>query len=176
MKNPLSDQAEHIARGFPPILEGNPRALILGSMPGQASLKENQYYAHKRNAFWPIMGELLGFDSQQHYENRIRYLPENSIAVWDVLKTCVRPGSLDSAIAESSIVVNDFATLFMDFPGIKLVAFNGQTAARYWHKYVLPTQAVPESLRTAILPSTSPAHASISLVQKQQRWQEVLLS
>ncbi|GFZ79844.1 DNA-deoxyinosine glycosylase [Pseudohongiella nitratireducens] len=176
MKEILSDQAEHIARGFSPILGQRPRVLILGSMPGQASLEANQYYAHPRNAFWPIMAALFAIDGQQSYESRARQLTEKGVAVWDVLKACIRPGSLDSAIAESTIVVNDFSRLFRDFPEIRLVAFNGQAAARYWHKYVMPEQAVPSALRTAVLPSSSPAHASLNLIQKQQRWREVLLS
>lgn len=166
----------HEARGFPPVISGRPRVLILGSMPGQASLSANQYYAHKRNGFWPIMAELFGIDVHLSYSERIQALVDHGVALWDVLETCTRPGSLDSAIAEDSVVVNDFSSLFVNYPGIHLVAFNGQTAARYWRKYVDPEQAVPKTLITAVLPSSSPAHASLTLAQKQQRWREVILS
>lgn len=169
-------QSAHKARGFPPVLSGNPRVLILGSMPGQASLNANEYYAHKRNGFWPIMAELFDVNVHLNYPERIQALVDNGVALWDVLETCTRPGSLDSAIAEDSAVVNDFTSLFVDFPGIHLVAFNGQTAAQYWRKYVEPEQAVPNTLITAVLPSSSPAHASLTLAQKQQRWREVILS
>lgn len=169
-------QSEHMARGFPPVLSGNPRVLILGSMPGQASLAAHQYYAHKRNGFWPIMAELFGIGVHLTYAARVQALVDNRVALWDVLETCTRPGSLDSAIAEDTAVVNDFSSLFVNFPDIHLVAFNGQTAARYWRKYVWPKQSVPDTLVTATLPSSSPAHASLTLVQKQQRWREVILS
>lgn len=165
-----------LARGFPPVVGGRPRVLILGSMPGQASLDAQQYYAHKRNAFWPIMSVLFDIDVQRSYSARVQSLIDNGVALWDVLESCTRPGSLDSAISEASAVVNNFSSLFVNFPGIELVAFNGQTAARYWQKYVEPRQSLPDNLVTAVLPSTSPAHASVTLTQKQQRWREVLLS
>lgn len=167
-------QSEHKARGFAPIIGGRPRVLILGSMPGQASLSAFQYYAHPRNAFWPIMAALFGIDHRQRYEARAQALVANEMAVWDVLESCDRPGSLDSAIAEESVIVNDFSELFLNFPSIELVAFNGQTAARYWHKYVSPLQRIPDDLNVAELPSTSPAHASITFAQKQHRWREVI--
>lgn len=169
-------EPKHQARGFAPIIGGSPRLIILGSMPGQASLSAFQYYAHPRNAFWPIMADLFAFDANMAYEQRVQVLVKKGVAVWDVLESCIRPGSLDSAIAEDSAVVNDFTQLFGKFSSISLVAFNGQTAAKYWQKYVAQVQPLPELLPTAVLPSSSPAHASLTLAQKQQRWREVLLS
>ena len=91
----MSDQA----RCFPPIASPDARILILGSMPGRASLAAGQYYAHPRNAFWPIMGSLLDFDASRDYPARVDALKVAGIAVWDILDSCHRPGSLDSAIA-----------------------------------------------------------------------------
>ena len=93
-------------RSFEPIVGHQPRILILGSMPGTASLHATQYYAHPRNAFWPIISELFDLPSGD-YETRAALLARKGVAVWDVLKTCFRAGSLDSAIDDRTIVVND---------------------------------------------------------------------
>src|SRR5689334_12191637 len=93
---------------FPPIVADNSKVLILGSMPGVASIKVRQYYAHPRNAFWPIMGALFGVDPLLPYPERIARVRAAGVALWDSLQACVRPGSLDSAITEE--VSNDFPT------------------------------------------------------------------
>ncbi len=95
--------------GFPPIARADARLLILGSLPGRASLDARRYYAHPRNAFWPILGDLLGFDPAAPYQARVDALLAARVAVWDVCAAAVRPGSLDAAIAPASVRPNDFA-------------------------------------------------------------------
>src|SRR3954462_2146542 len=97
---------------FPPIESRTARVLVLGSMPGTASLRASQYYAYQHNAFWPIMGGLFGAGPEIPYAKRIAILRRAGLAVWDVLASCAREGSLDADIDEGSIVLNDFRTFF----------------------------------------------------------------
>ena len=98
--------------GFPPVAEASARVLILGSMPGIASLEKNEYYALPRNAFWRVMGDLFGAGAELTYEEKLQTLSSRGIALWDVLKTCYRPGSLDSSIVASSMELNDFTAIY----------------------------------------------------------------
>lgn len=157
---------------FPPIAQADARVLILGSMPGKASLEANQYYAHPRNMFWPIMGELVGAFPALDYAERTRSLTANGIALWDVLKSCHRPGSLDADIDKSTMVANDFAAFFAAHPHINRVFFNGATAEQAFRRYVLPTIET-KSLMLHRLPSTSPAHAALSYHQKLESWRVI---
>lgn len=158
--------------GFPPIARADARVLILGSMPSEASLAAGQYYGHPRNAFWPILAELLGFDSRSAYEQRVQAIQAAGIAVWDVLASCVRPGSADADIAAESIIVNDFATFFVDHPGIRAIYCNGTMADTLFRRHVRPL--VPSSVQTyGRLPSTSPAHAARSLTEKIEAWRMI---
>lgn len=145
--------------------------LILGSMPGRASLEAQQYYAHPRNAFWQILDRLLGVDSSLPYHQRIEELNNRGIAVWDVLRSCARATSLDSDIVESSIVPNDFNGFYQVHPKIADVYFNGAKAEATYRKHVLPLLS-PEhaSLSYTRLPSTSPANATFTLDAKIQAW------
>lgn len=161
---------------FPPIVGPHNRILLLGSMPGLASLRAGQYYAHPQNLFWPILGALLGFDPQAPYAVRVAHLQQAGVAVWDVLARCVRPGSLDAEIDLASAEPNDLIGLLRASPGIRRVCFNGAMAEKVFRRQVLPQCVlagldVPELLR---LPSTSPANASIPLAQKQACWREAL--
>lgn len=160
--------------GFPPLADVRAETLILGSIPGVASLQAQRYYAHPRNQFWGILAALLGFEAQLDYADKVRALLEAKIAVWDVVKTCHRPGSLDTAIDKSSIVANDFATFFLDHPDINRVFFNGASAEQSFRKLVLPTLPDGLQLRLQRLPSTSPAHAASDFQQKLQRWQLIV--
>ncbi|MGZ8237739.1 MAG: DNA-deoxyinosine glycosylase [Methylobacter sp.] len=158
---------------FEPVADSNSEILILGSMPGRESLAAEQYYAHRRNAFWKIMSDLLGFDPDSSYETRLQELKTARIALWDVLQSCTRVGSLDSSIDAGSISVNDFRSFFRTHANIHAVFFNGAMAESTYRKYVLPTvSAVPVSYTR--LPSTSPAHASLSYEQKLQVWRTAL--
>jgi len=158
---------------FPPIEDADASVLILGSMPGVESLRAGQYYAHPRNTFWPIMGDLMGAGPSLDYLARVAILKSNGIALWDVLASCVRKGSLDSAIAEDSIAANDFKAFFLAHPEIERVFFNGAMAEKCFHKHV-PLLPETRSLQFHRLPSTSPAHASLSYQQKLAAWRVVV--
>ena len=160
---------------FPPVLGDQPRLLILGSMPGEASLRLGRYYGHGRNAFWPIMSRLLALPADADYGARTQALREHGIALWDVIAACVRTGSLDSNIQPHSIRVNAFGPLFDAHPSIRCIAFNGATAEREYRRRVLPgLPAAQQSIERIRLPSTSPAHAGMSLDAKLAVWRILL--
>ena len=160
--------------GFAPIVSGNASLLILGTMPSEASLLRQQYYGHSRNAFWPIMGALYGYNPELCYRRRKELLTENGIAVWDVLQSCKRLGSLDSNIKLATIRTNDLAGFFTEYKGIRLVFFNGRMAEKLYQKWLLPTLRQRFSyLEFQCLPSTSPAYASLKLEQKIAAWKVI---
>lgn len=156
-------------RGFPPILGERPRVLILGSFPSPASLERGEYYAHPRNAFWRILGDLGLVDAATDYPTRIAALRTRPVALWDTIATCVRPGSLDSAIVPTTVEPNDIAALLAAHPTIGRVLLNGGTAWTMWrrHHRALAVPAVR-------VPSTSPAHASLCYADKLARWRREL--
>lgn len=160
-------------RGFAPVAGRHARLLILGSMPGVESLRAGEYYAHPRNAFWPILAGLIGVAHDAPYAKRISAMRARGIALWDVLAACKRPGSLDSAIAADSIVVNDLQPFLQAHPRIGDVLFNGAAAERYFLRHVAG-HLEPGAQRLTRLPSTSPAHAAISLADKRSHWQQVI--
>jgi TDG/mug DNA glycosylase family protein len=161
---------------FPPIVGRSPRTLILGTMPGTASLHAQQYYAHPRNAFWGILADLLGFDARLDYAARTRRLVDADIAVWDVLRSCKRPGSLDSKIEAASVVANDFDTFFARHPSIERVCFNGAAAEALYRRHVVHTLAPTTRPRYVRLPSTSPANASVPVTEKVRLWRVAILA
>jgi hypoxanthine-DNA glycosylase len=157
-------------QSLPPIVSHQSKVLILGSMPGEASLKARQYYAHPRNVFWQIMGELFGAGPSLSYQERVARLQSVGVALWDALQACTRPGSLDASITEE--VANDFPALFAEYPKITHVFFNGRKAETAFHRRALP--ALPgDGHVSARLPSTSPAHAAMRLEEKVQAWSVV---
>ncbi len=163
------------AIAFPPLVGEAPRLLILGSLPGVRSLAAGEYYAHPRNAFWPIMGTLFGAHPELPYALRTVTLTAAGVAVWDVLAQARRPGSADADIELDSARVNPFAEFLTRNPGIRCVAFNGTAAAVLYRRRVLP-QLVPAlaQIPQRLLPSTSPAHASLSLAAKLRRWRALV--
>lgn len=160
---------------FPPVAAEDAQILILGSMPGAASLAAGEYYAHPRNAFWPVMAALFGAETFENYQAKTALLNENRIALWDVLRHCRRRGSLDSAIQNDTIVTNDFETFLAGHRQIRHIFFNGGKAEAEFLKRVKPVlpPEMTTSLALARLPSTSPAMASLSLSQKCAAWQVV---
>lgn len=158
-------------RSFPPVAAGQARLLILGSMPGKASLQQQQYYAHPANAFWKIMGELLGFPPHAPYQQRLHALTSAHIALWDVLASCEREGSLDADIQNEA--ANDFAAFFKTQRHITRVCFNGAKAEHSFKRFVLGRQHLPP-LEFVRLPSTSPAHAGMRYAEKLAAWREAL--
>ena len=160
---------------FPPIIGRQPRILLLGSLPGVASVRAGEYYAHPRNSFWPILTALLDIDDDS-YAQRTAQVVRRGIAIWDVLQACYRSGSPDSAIDERSIVANDFPDFFRRHPQIRRVFFNGAKAESVYRRHVLPVlSGSAASLPLQRLPSTSPAHAGMSLERKTAAWRVILL-
>ena len=160
-------------RSFPPIAGRNARVLVLGSMPGRASLAAGRYYAHPHNAFWRIVCELLGIEPGAPYAARVRALKAARIALWDVLHSCVREGSLDARIEEE--LANDFAAFFRRHRDVAKVFFNGAKAQASFMRHVAPGLGVTR-LRYSRLPSTSPAHAGMTYARKRRAWRAVLRS
>ncbi|GAB4413133.1 MAG: DNA-deoxyinosine glycosylase [Sideroxydans sp.] len=152
---------------MPPVADGMAERLILGSMPGRQSLAAGQYYAHPRNVFWRIMGELVGAHPHLPYAARLQVLQSARLALWDVLHSCERKGSLDSDIQAET--ANDFARFFAEHPHITHVGFNGAKAEQSFRRLVLGKHPLPPLVLTR-LPSTSPAHAGMPYAEKLACW------
>jgi len=159
--------------GFPPIAGADANILILGSLPGQKSLLAGQYYAHQQNAFWRIMAEVFGVEGD--YSERCRQLIASRVAVWDVLASSVRAGSMDVDIQIKTAQANDFAGFLSNHPQIERIGFNGQKAEQLFRKLVVPEYKglMPELVS---LPSSSPAYAAISFDKKLKIWNNMLLA
>ena len=160
---------------FAPIADARATRLILGSMPGAASLSAGQYYAHPHNAFWRIMATLTGAAPDAAYSERVRALQAAKVAVWDVLQSCERPGSLDASIRRDSVVANDFAAFFAQHTRITHVFFNGG-AAEASFKWHCAAQLREPRLSFQRLPSTSPAYAALRFEHKLAAWHSALLT
>ena len=158
-----------VTHTFGPSISPRCRVLILGTMPGVASLAAGQYYAHPRNQFWDIMGALFGAGRDLSYARRLARLRAAGVALWDVVAECERPGSLDSAIRREK--PNDLAGLLRRHPRIHTIVFNGQPAARLFHRHF---PALPRALHLVVMPSTSPAHARRTAAAKQKAWSTLL--
>lgn len=157
------------ARSFAPVVAEDANILILGSMPGAASLAAGQYYAHPHNQFWRILGELCGAGPQLPYAARLERLRASGLALWDVLASCVRAGSLDSAIEHHSALANDIPQLLRAAPGIRRICCNGATAYHGLRRY-FGSELDALGVETLRLPSTSPANAALSYARKLAAW------
>lgn len=165
---PASDHPP-LLTGLAPVLDTRTRILVLGSFPGAASLAAGQYYAHARNHLWPILSALSGEDlAALPYAARLARLLAHGFGLWDVLGECERQGSLDCAIRKAG--ANDFARLRRLCPALHTVGFNGQAAGKF------APQFAGQGYRTLVLPSTSPAHAALTLEAKLQQWQKLINS
>ncbi|MDX1404509.1 MAG: DNA-deoxyinosine glycosylase [Woeseiaceae bacterium] len=159
------------ARGLEPVAAPDARVLILGTLPSRLSLEKRQYYGNPQNAFWRVMGELIDAGPRIAYPDRLQILRDCGIALWDVLKTANRRGSLDAAIELDGAIANDFAGFFAEHSQIQLVVFNGQTAAKLYQRLVVrPGIGTIKEIPTTTMPSTSAAHASMSFATKVQHW------
>lgn len=167
--------APALCQSFPPAAREDARVLILGSMPGAASLRAQQYYAHPHNLFWPFMGEIFDAGPNLPYAKRLERLHEHGVAIWDVLAFCERPGSLDSSINRESEMPNDFASFFAAHRKLERIALNGGKAAEAFKRHVV--KVMPEKLANIeihALPSTSPANASQSREKKLAAWRAAM--
>lgn len=159
-------------QGLPAQVGEDCRVLVLGSMPGDASLSAARYYAHPRNRFWPVMATLCGFDPSLAYEQRLAALQQAGVGLWDVIGRCRRRGSLDASIVAGSEAANDLPRLLARLPAVRAVAFNGAKAAQSFRRHVqgqLP-QGTRSSLAWLALPSTSPANAGSSVQVLTEQW------
>lgn len=153
-------------KAFAPIATPQSRILILGTMPGEKSLQLQEYYGNRGNQFWRIMFGIFGRELTHDYNEKVKLLADNHIALWDVLAYCHREGSLDSNIKNE--VANDFETFYKAHPRIKHVFFSSKNAAAYYDKYV----GRREGITYTALPSPSGANATMGAAQKLEVWQK----
>ncbi|HTI17513.1 MAG TPA: DNA-deoxyinosine glycosylase [Trinickia sp.] len=156
-----------LKRSFAPVVDERTRVLILGSLPGEASLAQGQYYAHRQNRFWSLVGDVIGANLRDMpYTDRLETLLTHRIGLWDVIAEARREGSLDSRIRDHAS--NDLITLIDTLPNLVAVAFNGGTAAKIGMRAL---SARPSVIACLILPSSSPAHAAMPYVDKLRAWE-----
>lgn len=150
---------------FPPSVDEGTRLLILGSLPGDASIRQGEYYAHRGNAFWSLMGDVLGEDLRgTPYALRLKRLRARGVGLWDVIESADRQGSLDSAIRGAEL--RDLAAFIARLPRLEAVAFNGKTAALHGRRQI----GAPPGLSLLDLPSSSGAYAMLSRERKAETW------
>lgn len=155
---------------FAPIVDANSKILLLGTMPGEESLRKQEYYGHKSNLFWKILFTLYNKPLADNYEERVDFLLENGIALWDVLQSCECIGSMDSNIKNEQ--PNDFQKFYKKHPHIKQIFFTSQKAKQFYSKYV----GLDKEHTFSVLPSPSPANAKMRLSEKIETWKEILES
>lgn len=171
----MTDRSDTVTVGLAPICAADMHTLVLGSLPSRKSLELGEYYGHPQNAFWRIMGELLGAGRDLPYDDRVARLLGAGIGVWDVLRSSVRPGSMDADIDLASAKANDFDTFLCRYPGVRRICFNGRKAAdMFERKQALTDQVRAAGIEFVSLPSTSPAFASMSFDEKLRRWATVI--
>lgn len=152
-------------QSFEPLLSPEPKILILGTMPSVKSLEQQEYYGNKQNVFWKIMFLLFDQPFSTSYADRVRLIQQHQLALWDVLQSCQRQGSLDSAIKEEQ--PNDIKQLLQKYPSIHTLVFSSQKAEAYFKKYIGPI----DSIKTITMPSPSGANARMTFEEKRKRWE-----
>lgn len=152
---------------FPAIIDNHTRVLFLGSFPSIASFEQSFYYAHSRNAFWPILEEIFGVKFSNN-EDKKRFCLAHGIGLWDVIASCARSNSSDTNL--KNIVPNDFRKLLSDYPDIQTLAFTGKKAYDLFQKYFKELE-----IEKVVLPSTSPAHAAMKREEKTKIYQDFLM-
>lgn len=169
---PSAGQAE----SFAPLLGKKLHTLVLGTMPGQKSLTLRQYYAHPRNALWPILCSISTNEAPCYsihqtlsYEQRCQLVTDEGFGLWDVLASCVRPGSLDGSIVRTSEIPNPIHTLVAQHPELDRIVCNGRTAQTLFDRHIKPQLKIPLPEIVSV-PSTSPAMATLSLEEKYATW------
>lgn len=154
-----------VKHGFAPVVDADTRLLVLGSLPGDASLAQDQYYAHRQNQFWRLMSAVIEVDLPPlAYAARLAALLEHGVGLWDVVARAQRDGSLDSGIRNH--VHNDLPGLLAGLPRVNTIAFNGGTAARLGTRLL---QGCAGQYRMITLPSSSAAH-TLAFAEKSARW------
>lgn len=167
----ISAAASELITGFAPIAAPDARVLILGSLPSILSVQKQEYYGNPQNAFWRVMGELADAGPDKPYARRAANLKHQGIAVWDVLRTAARRGSMDAAIEPATATANDFQGFYDAHRKLELVCFNGRKAAGLYARLVVPRGiSTIRNLEMRTMPSTSPAFASMSFEEKVRRW------
>lgn len=169
---------DSISQSFPPVTSAHAHTLILGTMPGRKSLEEQQYYAHPRNALWPILCAIATDEAPRYsihqelsYQERCELISEAGYALWDVLDSCVRPGSLDNNIIRHSELPNPILQFIDSHRHLHTIIFNGRTAHTLFKRHLL-ANLTDIKQKTICLPSTSPAMASLTLAEKFALWRE----
>ena len=158
-----SQKIPDISRGLPPVTGPEPLVLILGSFPSVLSLAHSEYYGNPRNCFWQVMEALFAIPAVLPYPERSLRLTQERVALWDVVRGCIREGSADSRIRNPAL--NDIAGFIRTHPDIRLVALNGSSAGRLYHQLA----EVP-GIPSVTLPSTSPANAAVTFKEKVRMW------
>lgn len=153
---------------FDPIVDKNSTLLILGTMPGDKSLRKNEYYGHKSNQFWKILFTLFDKPLSNNYIDRVNLLLEQRIALWDVLHSCECEGSADTSIREEE--ANDFDLFFKQYPTIKTIFFDSKKAQELYIKHI----GLDQDKQYFLLPSPSSANARIPFTEKVEKWKAIL--
>ena len=171
-KNHCSDRSENLCKSFSPNIDNRSQILILGSMPGIKSLEEKQYYAHPQNRFWKLMGLFCNTENlhTKSYSQKLQILLQNGFALWDVLQSCNRNGSLDSNIQNE--IPNNIPQLLKQYNNIKIICLNGNKAYSAFKKH-FPN--LSDKYICYKLPSTSPANAKYKLEDLYKEWNNAFL-
>ncbi|MEY3037845.1 MAG: hypothetical protein RL143_412 [Pseudomonadota bacterium] len=170
----MSSEFQGLDIGFPPAYRNDAKLLVLGSLPGKRSIAQSQYYGHPRNLFWQILSSYIGLAADADYSDRLEAALNNKIALWDVMASAQRPGSLDSSIEKSSVQVNQIPDLIANLPYLNTIILNGGAAMRYFKQAGFDELCRSLGVAVEHLPSTSPAHAALSFEMKSVQWQQVI--